>query len=75
MSMTIPIERLLEKTGDPYHLIIAAARRTRQLVEGAPRLTKAKASRETTIALHEIAEGKVSFRKIEKAAEAEENAS
>lgn len=65
MGMIIPFEKLLEKTGDPFHLIIAAARRTRQLAAGAPKLTGMKSSRETTTALHEIAEGKVSFSRVE----------
>lgn len=66
--MTIPIEQLLEKTGDPYHLVIAAARRTRQINGGAPKLTDKKAVKNTTVALFEIMEGKVTFRKTEKPA-------
>lgn len=67
--MILPIEKLLEKTHDPYHLIIMASRRTRQLNGGAPKLTDLKAAKNTTIALHEILAGKIFFTRIEDARE------
>lgn len=66
--MIVPIEILLEKAGDPYHLVTAAARRARQLNGGAPKLTDKKAAKNTTTAMIEIMEGRVSFKKPEKPA-------
>ncbi len=63
--MIIPLEKLLEKTLDPFHLVIVAARRTRQLNAGAPKLTGLKTSKSSTIALYEIMEGKISFTQLE----------
>ncbi len=70
--MILPIEKLLEKTHDPYHLIILASRRARQLNGGAPKLTDLKAPKNTTIALQEILEGKIFFTQLEDAQEAPE---
>ncbi len=66
--MIIPIEKLLEKTGDQFHLVIIATRRTRQLNNGAPKLTSMKASKNSTIALYEILEGKIGFTQLEEPA-------
>jgi DNA-directed RNA polymerase subunit omega len=63
--MILPIETLLEKASDPFHLVILAARRTRQLSGGAPKLTSVRAAKNTTIALNEILEGKISYTQLE----------
>lgn len=68
--MILPIEKLLEKTFDPYHLIILASRRARQLSGGAPRLVDMKASKNSTIALREILEGKIFFTQLNEEQEA-----
>lgn len=66
-AVYIPIEPLLKKVGSIYKLVIIAARRALELNDGAPRLVeidpKAKAS---TVALAEIAAGKVSVKLREK---------
>lgn len=62
-SVYVPIEPLLAKIGSIYKLVTVAARRALELNEGAPRLVetdpKAKPS---TVALAEIAAGKVSVK-------------
>ena len=59
----IALEKLLEKTGSMYKLVIVGAKRALELSEGSPRLAGASSKEKPAlIALREIAEGKVSFR-------------
>ncbi len=55
------IDNLLKKVDSKYSLVIAAARRARQIVDGQPALVDEKKYdfKAVTIALHEIDEGKV----------------
>lgn len=57
----VPLEKLLDKSdGSIYKLVILASKRALEIAEGQPRLTEAGlALKPSTIALHEIAEGKV----------------
>jgi DNA-directed RNA polymerase omega subunit len=57
----IELEGLLDRSlGSIYKLVILAAKRALQIAEGQPRLVAAPASmKPSTVALHEIAEGKV----------------
>lgn len=57
----VPLEKLLPKTdGSMYKLVVLVARRAMQLAEGAPRLIDAPSdSKVTTVAMQEIAEGRV----------------
>ena len=50
---------LLEKTDNKFKLVIATAKRARQIAEGAEKLTDVKESSPVTLAANEIAEGKV----------------
>ena len=50
---------LLEKTDNKFKLVIATAKRARQIAEGEEKLTDVKESSPVTIAANEIAEGKV----------------
>ena len=60
--MIYPSVDELEKQVDAkYTLVIAAAKRARQLREGSPNLVEVSSSKEVSIALHEIAQGKVSY--------------
>lgn len=54
-----PIAELVEKTGSRYTLVIETAKRARQLVAGAPALSDVDTSKEVTMAVNEIYEGKV----------------
>ncbi len=58
--LNIPIEKLLEKTGSIYKLVILASRRTIELSEGAPpKIDDLKGKKLVDIALCELAEGKI----------------
>ena len=61
----IPIERLLDKTDNSiYKLVMLAAKRTLEIVEGQPRLLPVNSSlKPSSIALEEIAKGKVRLKK------------
>lgn len=64
----VPLERLLDKTNySIYDLVILASKRALEIAEGAPKLiSNAQADtafRPTTIALEEIAQGKVRLKK------------
>ncbi|MBR5155032.1 MAG: DNA-directed RNA polymerase subunit omega [Clostridia bacterium] len=54
-----PITELVKKTGSRYALVIETAKRTRQLVEGAQKLSEVKTSKDVTVAVNEIFEEKV----------------
>jgi len=60
--VAVPIEKLREKIGGSYQLVIVAARRTRQLVNGAPKLVDVECAKPSTLALWEIAEGKITYK-------------
>lgn len=59
MMIYPPITELVEKTGSRYALVIETAKRTRQLVDGAPRLAEVETSKDVTVAVNEIYEGKI----------------
>lgn len=61
----VPLEKLLDKTGDSiYKLVILASKRSLEIAEGQPGLVKADSSvKPSTIALYEIAAGKLTYRK------------
>lgn len=62
----VPLEKLLDKSYDSiYKLVILASKRALEIAEGQPKLVNDKPStKPSTIALHEIAEGKVEAHKI-----------
>ena len=62
----VPIEDLLEKTnGSLYKLVILASRRALEIAEGQPKLVAtSSATKPSTTALHEIAEGKIQYKKV-----------
>jgi len=62
----IPLENLLDKSNNSiYKLVILASKRALEIAEGQPKLVGVDSSiKPSTIALHEIAEGKVQSRKI-----------
>ncbi len=53
------VTELLTKASNRYELVIATARRARQIAAGAEPLTKVKEESPVTLAANEIAEGKV----------------
>lgn len=55
------INELMKKVDSRYTLAVEAAKRARQLVDGANKLTKVDSDKEVTIAIHEIAEDKITY--------------
>lgn len=55
------VSELLTKADNRYELVIATARRARQIAEGAKVKTDVKAESPVTLAANEIAEGKVTI--------------
>jgi len=57
----VPLEKLLDKSdGSIYKLVILASKRALEISEGQPKLVKVDPNvKPSTIALYEIAEGKV----------------
>ena len=64
IRQVIPMEKLLEKGGSVYKLVIVAAKRALELSEGSPKLVTGNSSKEkpALVALREIAEGKIGIR-------------
>jgi len=65
MGYYVPLEDLLDKCDNSiYKLVIVASKRALEIAEGQPKLSGVDASfKPSTIALHEIAEGKVRYKK------------
>ena len=59
MMIYPPITELVKKTGSRYALVIETAKRTRQLVEGAQKLSDVETSKDVTVAVNEIYENKI----------------
>lgn len=55
------LKTLLEKVDSKYTLVVAVSKRARQLVDGQPKLTKVTSNKPVTVAVNEIAEGKVIY--------------
>jgi len=62
----LPLEQLLDKNEKSlYKLVILASKRALEIAEGQPKLVDINSSvKPSTIALHEIAEGRVTYKKI-----------
>ncbi len=59
----VSMEKLYAKTGSLYKLVILASKRALELNEGAPKLTDFSSDRVALIALNEIAEDKITYKK------------
>jgi DNA-directed RNA polymerase omega subunit len=61
----VPLEKLLDRTdGSIYKLVILASKRALEIAEGQPKLVNvASTLKPSTIALHEIAAGRVQSKK------------
>jgi len=62
----VPLEKLLDKSeASVYKLVILASKRALEIAEGQPKLVSTNSStKPSTIALHEIADGKVQYKKV-----------
>jgi len=56
-----PLEALLDRVENKYALVIVAAKRARQLKEGALPMVEIDSGNPVTVALEEIAAGKIHF--------------
>ena len=61
------IEGLLKQCGSVYKLVILAAKRAKEIAEGAPPLVETEQRKVTSIALEEILQGRVLYQ-VEEAA-------
>ena len=62
LSMIQPgINSLLDKVDSRYTLVVAAAKRARQLTEGAHKLTDCNSEKPVTVAINEIDEKKITY--------------
>lgn len=59
MMIEPPLGKLLEKVDSRYSLVIATAKRARQIAENDPSMLKYGSSKPVTIALNEINDGTV----------------
>jgi DNA-directed RNA polymerase omega subunit len=61
-----PLENLLDKSGSSiYKLVILASKRALEIAEGQPKLVNmSAAAKPSTIALEEIAQNKIQYKKI-----------
>ena len=58
------LEAFSNKTMSRYSLVVATAKRARQLVNGAKALVDTKSDKPVTVAMEEILAGKVSFEEL-----------
>jgi DNA-directed RNA polymerase omega subunit len=58
----IPLEKLMRKDTSLFKLILTAAARANELAQGAQPLLKTSSKKVSTIALEEIAAGKVAYK-------------
>lgn len=55
------ISSLLDKVDSRYTLVVATAKRARQLTEGAHKLTECESDKPVTVAINEIDENKITY--------------
>lgn len=66
--MIVPsIGSLLDKVDSRYTLVVVTAKRARQLVDGAPKLTKCNSEKPVTVAINEIDDNKITYVRNKKA--------
>mgnify|MGYP001232528213 CR=1 FL=1 len=61
MNRDLSYDALMEKADSPYTLVIAAARRARNIKDGSKAFVVSESNKPVSIALEEIIEGKVTY--------------
>ncbi len=61
----VAIEELLKRCNSVYRLVILAAKRAKEIADGAPPLVETERKKVTSIALEEIVQGKVLYKSQE----------
>ncbi|NLV91287.1 MAG: DNA-directed RNA polymerase subunit omega [Firmicutes bacterium] len=59
-----PLGELLKHVDSRYTLVVATAKRARQLLEGSKPMVEVDSNKPVTIALSEMAEGKVNYHRV-----------
>ena len=67
------LSKLQEKVDSKYTLVVAVSKRARQLVDGEQALVKVSSVKPVTVAVHEIAEGRITYERTKSAREVDEN--
>ena len=62
MTAQVPIEELLKRCGSIYRAVILAAKRAKEVADGALPLVETPQRKVTSIALEEIVQGKVLYK-------------
>ncbi len=62
----IPLEKLVRKDTSVFKLILTAAARANELAQGAQPLIQTGSKKVSTIALEEIAAGKVNYKEVKR---------
>jgi DNA-directed RNA polymerase subunit omega len=57
------LNSLMKKVDSKYTLVVAAAKRARQLATGAKQLVADESDKPVTVAIHEIEEGKIDYKR------------
>lgn len=57
------LNSLMKKVDSKYTLVVAAAKRARQLATGAKQLVADESDKPVTVAIHEIEEGKIEYKR------------
>jgi len=55
------LDVLVTKVDSKYTLVVLAAKRAREIMDGAAPMVESKSNKQVTIALHEIAQDKISY--------------
>jgi len=61
MMIEPSINELLTKADSRYTLVMLAAKRARQITEGAKKLTKQESDKPVSVAINEISEDKITY--------------
>ncbi|MDR3565959.1 MAG: DNA-directed RNA polymerase subunit omega [Negativicutes bacterium] len=59
-----PLDVLMEKVDCKYTLVVFAAKRAREILSGDGPLVECKSNKPVTVALEEIAQGKIVYQRI-----------
>lgn len=57
------LSKLMENVDSRYTLVVATAKRARQLVDNSQKLVNTKSNKPVTVATHEIAEGMITYQR------------
>lgn len=55
------LDVLVEKVDSKYTLVVLAAKRAREIMDGQQPLTESKSNKPVTVALEEVAQGKITY--------------